>query len=206
MDMEFVVSSFGENNGWRTEKIFLIGEAEWTKMKNGEKTVGFAKKFPYKISNFGRVKRIGSGQGARVGLILKSGMNGSGYLFVVLTQNGVQKIFRISRLVIEAFVGLRPKGKEINHIDGNKQNDYVNNLEYVTRSENMKHAYKIGLAKKKNHSGEKNPNSKLKTSNILEIRKLYKMRKMDKKELAKKFKVAVPTIETIIYRQKWKHI
>lgn len=53
----------------------------------------------------------------------------------------------LHRIVYETFVSEIPEGMEINHIDGNKSNNALDNLELVTHSENMKHAYRIGLAK-----------------------------------------------------------
>lgn len=70
----------------------------------------------------------------------------SPYLSVVLpVGNGAYKHFNVHRLVGEAFLGIPDTGLVINHKDGDKQNNCVDNLEWVTRSENDKHAYKMGL-------------------------------------------------------------
>lgn len=55
------------------------------------------------------------------------------------------KIYKVAHLVAAAFIGPREPGMCINHIDGNKHNDSISNLEYVTPSENQKHALRIGL-------------------------------------------------------------
>ncbi len=71
--------------------------------------------------------------------------NGNGYKTVNLWINNKGKTFYIHRLVFEAFIGTIPKQLEINHIDGNKENNNLINLELVTRAENIQHAYKNGL-------------------------------------------------------------
>jgi HNH endonuclease/NUMOD4 motif len=68
-----------------------------------------------------------------------------GYLNVTLSLDDKTYNRRIHRMVIEAFVGHRPTGLDINHIDGNKRNNRISNLEYVTRAENLAHAFKLGL-------------------------------------------------------------
>ena len=60
------------------------------------------------------------------------------------TKNGQ---IRVHRLVAHCWIGPCPKGMEVNHIDGNKANNHADNLEYVTSSENKKHAVEIGLVK-----------------------------------------------------------
>ena len=70
-----------------------------------------------------------------------------GYLNIRLSKNNIRKTYSVHRLVAEAFISnLEAKG-EVNHIDGNKQNNNINNLEWVTSSENQLHAYKNGLDK-----------------------------------------------------------
>lgn len=68
-----------------------------------------------------------------------------GYCMIFLYLNGKRKNKLIHRLVAEAFIPNKEYKKEVNHIDGNKQNNSVNNLEWVTPSENAKHAFKKKL-------------------------------------------------------------
>lgn len=94
--------------------------------------------FPnYEVSNQGRVRN------KKTGRILKHGDNGRGYKFVVLYENKSieQHNKYIHHLVAEAFLGERPASCDINHKDGNKNNNQLDNLEYCSRSANLKHAY-----------------------------------------------------------------
>lgn len=100
------------------------------------------KEFPnYIISIFGEVANC------RTGRVLKTSRNQKGYHQLVLSNNGSSRTKVIHRLVFEAFNGDIPKGYEINHIDGDKGNNCNDNLELITRIENMRHAVNIGLIK-----------------------------------------------------------
>lgn len=77
--------------------------------------------------------------------VIKGGCYPNGYKFVCLRKDGVNQNHMIHRLVAKAFI-LNPNDlPEVNHKDGNKQNNNVDNLEWCTRSENLKHAVQIGL-------------------------------------------------------------
>ena len=107
----------------------------------------------YEVSNHGRIRRVGKaarhgkgrGGGARIGLIRKYQIIHGGYQVVQLWKEGNYKSWLVHRIVAFTFLGLPPNGHEVNHRDGNKQNNRLDNLEYVTRSENSKHAYRTGL-------------------------------------------------------------
>ena len=120
----------------------------------------------YMVSNLGRVKSISrksisnGGTYIRKEKILKYGKHRIGYLYVYLyKENGKEKKkMYVHRLVAEAFIPNPNNYKEINHKSGIKTENCVDNLEWVTRSENIKHAYKNGLEKKL--IGALNPMSK----------------------------------------------
>jgi hypothetical protein len=83
------------------------------------------------------------------GKFLKQETTRNGYKRVQLWSGGKQKKALVHRLVAEAFIQNNEKKETVNHIDGNKSNNFYKNLEWSTRSENQLHAYKIGLQKGK---------------------------------------------------------
>ena len=93
----------------------------------------------YQISSFGRVRR------KKDDYIFKENKNSGGYRVITLTKNKKEKSFSVHQLVAQAFISNPNNLPQINHIDGNKMNNRVDNLEYCTASENMQHAYKNGL-------------------------------------------------------------
>ena len=96
----------------------------------------------YRISNYGRVESIArvDALGRRIpSRIMKLQTNAKGYLHVRLTKGKAYKHYLIHRLVADAFIGERPADCEVNHIDENKQNNKLDNLEYVTHLQNVRH-------------------------------------------------------------------
>lgn len=127
-----------------------------------------------------------------------------GYKKVNLTVGGIMKNFKVHILVAKAF-GIYKKGMQINHIDGNKTNNAISNLECCTRTENINHAFKNGLIIPK--TGEHHSCAKLKQFQVDEIRSLYKRtayNKSNAKELAEKYGVTTVTITGIIKNKIWK--
>lgn len=100
----------------------------------------------YQVSNLGNVRRIAPVNGSPRCRNLKPWINTRGYSHITLNVHCKKTVFRLHRLVAEHFIG-KPNElqTDVNHIDGNKQNNAVSNLEWCTRSENMKHAIKTGL-------------------------------------------------------------
>ena len=93
----------------------------------------------YAVSNKGKVKNV------RTGRELKLVENKNGYLIANLCQNGKKASFRVHRLVALMFIENPELKEEVNHIDGNKKNNCVENLEWNTHKENDSHARKNGL-------------------------------------------------------------
>lgn len=152
--------------------------------------------FPYEVSSLGRVRRCTKARGAVVGRIISPMTEHlrCRYPKIRLWKNNKEHRFPIHSLVARAFLGSRPSGKEINHIDGNRLNASATNLEYVTRSKNAKHAFALGL--RVPMCGEKNGRSKLIRSQIPAIRKLIE-RGILQREIASLFGVDQTTISRI---------
>ena len=106
----------------------------------------------YMASRNGRIKSIDRiitrhkhGEYLRGGNIMKFYADKDGYYHVKLSKNGIAKDHMVSRLVAFTFIKNEFGKSEINHIDGCKTNNHVENLEWCTRSENQKHAFDTGL-------------------------------------------------------------
>lgn len=97
----------------------------------------------YKISNYGRVYSIE--RNGTKGHLLKLRISISGYVMVALTTNKKPKPLFVHKLVLQHFKPNPLNKKEGNHIDGNKLNNHIDNLEWCTRKENMQHAVSSGL-------------------------------------------------------------
>lgn len=125
----------------------------------------------YQVSNKGRIKSLAY----QCGTVFKHekiralSLTKDGYVKIRLLHNGKDETRRVHKLVAEAFLGL--SNLTVNHKDGNKQNNSVENLEYIDRHEQLKHAYKLGL--KKAMKGVNNPSSKLNQEQIKYIRANY---------------------------------
>lgn len=105
----------------------------------------------YEISNYGRVRSYYKKNGRTISNIprlLKGKVDKDGYIEYSLSNNGVQKFKRGHRLVMENFTSNPENKPQVNHIDGNKSNNHINNLEWVTQQENTLHAYKTKLSER----------------------------------------------------------
>lgn len=111
----------------------------------------------YQVSSFGRVKSFRRNK--KIGHILIECDDGRGYSIIGLLRSKKKYTKRIHQLVANAFLPNIKNRKEINHLDGNKKNNRVSNLEWSTRLENLTHAIGAGLMKYK--SGENHHRSKL---------------------------------------------
>lgn len=126
-----------------------------------------------------------------------------GYRTVRLCSNGKFTYPRVHRLVASAFIPNPDNKLEVNHIDGDKSNNNVNNLEWCTKSENMRHAYKTGLMYKK---GKRLLRHKLNISDVIEIKNMLKSGRFTQLEIATKYGVAKSTIGSINIGQRWKDV
>lgn len=114
----------------------------------------------YQVSNLGRVKTVQRYEPKRKRIIqekIRTLVAVHGYLYCELWKEGKHKRYAVHRLVATAFIP-NPKGKaQVNHIDGDKSNNAVTNLEWCTASENEQHAFDTQLTHAYDRSGDKNP-------------------------------------------------
>lgn len=105
--------------------------------------------WPYEASSLGRVRRSTKGVSTHPGKVLKanSGRHIGWYAKVRLSRGSrlEARTFHVHELVALAFIGPRPEGYHINHINGNKRDNRPDNLEYVTAAENVAHARANGM-------------------------------------------------------------
>ena len=160
----------------------------------------------YLISNYGRVRNINTNK------ILKPKKERNGYIRYGLCFNGKRYFMSAHRLVAIAFLGkpLLYKTKQVNHIDGNKLNNYVGNLEWVYNYQNMHHAYENNLMNVYKISGRNNYNAKFSEDLIKKICKLLH-KGVRNKDIRKKLKLENnksinSLIEEIKSRKRWKSI
>jgi predicted XRE-type DNA-binding protein len=151
----------------------------------------------YQVSNLGQVKSF-----HRKGRMLKQGTSNKGYRRVVLQNKGIKRYISVHRLVMLAFHG--PSDLTVNHIDGDKTNNALTNLEYCTVSENVFHAFRSGL--KISSKGENHGRSILKEFQVIEIKKLLKEGTLKQKEIGILFGVSPMCIGDIHRGRRWKHI
>jgi hypothetical protein len=135
---------------------------------------------------------------------LKYGVDHKGYFRTNLAKDGVNRTVKVHRIVAEAFIPNPMNLPQVNHKDGNKQNNCVENLEWCTRSENIRHAYENGLIQKR--YGALNHTHKLTPEEVDFIRTHYIPRHSDfgTVALGNRFRVHRKTITRIINNQSWK--
>jgi hypothetical protein len=130
----------------------------------------------YEISNSGNLRSVertvsigGTKRRRFAGQARKTKVNHQGYQQFSLSRDGKASYPYAHRLVMEAFVGPVPDGQGVNHKDGVKTNNQLNNLEYVTQKENIHHAMRTGLF---DNRGEKHGMSRLSDAAVEELRAL----------------------------------
>lgn len=166
----------------------------------------------YAASNLGRVKslkrsipRNGGSTMICESRLLAAAPDPAGYPGVWLGYPG-RRTFKVHTLVAAAFLGPCPAGQEVNHKNGDKSDSRLENLEYVTSSQNKYHAFQSGLSKPRGVKGEAHPSARLSEQDVLRIRQLRRVRGTSLAVLATKFGVSVTTISSIVHRETWRHI
>jgi YesN/AraC family two-component response regulator len=159
----------------------------------------------YQVSNLGRVKSLERYVNHNYGGLklvyekyMKLSKSNNGYYGLSLKR----KRKSIHRLVAITFIENKNNLPCINHIDGDKSNNCVSNLEWVNYSQNLKHAFDNNLRSSK---GTKHPQCKLTEKEVKQIRELYN-KGLDHKTIADMFSISKSYVGTIGRKITWKHV
>ena len=163
----------------------------------------------YQVSNMGEVKSLertiikSNGREQYIPeRILIPGLSIWGYLSVSLYKKESKKTTKIHRLVAAAFLMVSVSRLHVNHIDGNKLNNKVDNLEWCTPKENTAHAFKHKL--RKAPRGE--INGKLTEKEVIEIRALCSLDTLTHKEIASIYGIHKSYVSKLKLRNSWNHL
>lgn len=163
----------------------------------------------YQISNFGNVrskdrlvKSKNNSFAKKIGKIKKAAIT-NGYKTVLLSKENTEKGIGIHRLVALHFIPNPLNKKEVNHIDDNKLNNDLSNLEWATSSENSKHSYDNGL--QISRKGSKHHFAKINELDVLNMFILFK-NGISKKDISKQFShISYSSVCRILKGKTWKH-
>jgi hypothetical protein len=160
----------------------------------------------YEVSDHGNCRRLTSkwGRIRAVPFVLKTYVEPRGYVQAALSVHGVQKATHMHCLVASAFLGERPHGMQIAHLDGNPSNNAVSNLKYVTPTENESHKADHGTRR----VGEQLGHAKLTADAVRAIRKAYRRGKrgLGYRSLGKLFGVNGSAIRMVVLGKQWTHV
>jgi hypothetical protein len=156
-----------------------------------------------------QVSNLGNIFSKRTHKILITPLSKTGYPLLstkIGGRKGTYKTIKVHRMVAEAFIPNPDNKPFVNHIDGNKTNNVVTNLEWVTAKENSVHSISTGLQKPR--CGMESGNSKLTDDDVKHIRENYKPRcsANGSRALGRKYGVDHQTILCIVKNKNWKHL
>ncbi|MHB9029927.1 MAG: HNH endonuclease [Candidatus Latescibacterota bacterium] len=135
---------------------------------------------------------------------LSKNVKKDGYCRVGFVYQGKKMEAMLHRIVYLVFRGVIPEGLHINHLDGNRQNNALSNLEAVTPRENVRHS--IHVTKSRKSFGENHYKAQLKSSDVVKILYYHHYRTYTKDQLAGMFGVSKSTINDICRRKSWRWI
>lgn len=147
----------------------------------------------YEVSEQGEIRRYGKER--------RTTVDKKGYVRITLSKNGKVRNFLVSALVCKAFHGPRPEGCEAAHIDGDQKNNRADNLCWKTHAENIADKFLHGT----NPAGERNPNAKIDSKIVQQMRQRYKPRcpVNGVRALSREFDIAPSSVSLIINRKGW---
>jgi hypothetical protein len=156
----------------------------------------------YKASNYGRIGSINY-KNSGCFKIIKPAAGKDGYLqSMFLKDDGTYNTIKVHKLIALAFLGARPDGTEVNHINGDKQDNNVSNLEYISHSANCQHSFDTGLQKPKR--GILNGMCKITQEQVDNARKCKKestKRYWGRKEMAKEMGISEKHLQRLVNKE-----
>lgn len=156
----------------------------------------------YEVSNYGNVRRIKGSSHLKIkNLKMMSDKDGYHRVNLKVKQKTNSKI--VHRLIAAAFIPNPENKPQVNHINGIKNDNRIDNLEWCTLSENRIHAYRTGLQNGLSRRGEKCNFSKLTEKQVIDIRKSYVKGKTTNKSIAEIYGVSVECISNITSKKSW---
>jgi hypothetical protein len=153
----------------------------------------------YKVSNKARVMSLLKWRGSDSRILVQN-ISKTGYYVVTLFKPGFNRVYKVHRLIAEAFLPNPENKRTVNHIDGNKLNNTVGNLEWATDLENIRHAFENKLIV--TCVGEKQSATKLKEREVLEI---YTS-SLPRRSLSKIYNISYTAICSIKNGVTWSHL
>jgi hypothetical protein len=154
----------------------------------------------YEASDAGRIRNTSTGK------VLAPIKNGPGYHYMNLCLRGVRFKVAVHRAVWAAFNGPIPEGMEINHLNGDKLDNRLPNLQCCTHSENVRHSHRVLGRKFGGKLGADHSRALLTEADVLTIRDIYAKRAMTQAAIARSYGVSKGCIEGICRRKNWRHI
>lgn len=150
----------------------------------------------YEVSNLGNIRSLPRGKKGKVKQMKPTKQH---YYNIDLCKHGEIKRWLMHRLIAIAFIPNPENKPMVNHIDGNKHNNRLDNLEWVTGSENQKHAVRIGI---KSAKGTKNSSCKLTEKQVLEIL----VNKSPYPVISEQYGISISTVSNIKTGYSWSHL
>ena len=155
----------------------------------------------YEVSKLGMVRRVAPTRGSRAGFIRKTVIDGKGYPAMLLRKpRHKSKWMRVHRMLALAFIPNPDNKPQVNHKDGNRRNNALSNLEWVTNRENCIHAATVTLS----HCGSRNTSSKINEASVLEIFRLRSIG-LTQESIGTKVGLHRRTVSGILQRRWWRH-
>jgi hypothetical protein len=170
----------------------------------------------YSVSNLGRIRvnyhiiknQFGYYEKRRVERYLKPQINNRGYYTITFVINNKRFHMWLHRVIATAFTPNPNNLPEINHKNGIPGDFRIENLEWIDRIGNVRHAWETGLCKNSAHLGEDHPRCKITEDIVLNIRKSvtnFRDNKI-KYSLANEYGIHITTVNDILKRRSWSHI